>query len=227
MIRMAKSGPRRITYQKNEFEQKAWEVQEFICGIDEVGRGCLAGPLVAAAVIVPQNTQASWIKDSKIMTIDQREYAYQWLVDHAWYGVGIVHNRIVDHHAIWDATLMAMQRAYRHAVLHCPHPIARVVVDAMPLKLGGMPVFHFPKGEDISISIAAASIVAKVTRDRIMQRMDRLFPAYSLAIHKGYATQRHRAALVKHGPSSIHRMTFLKKDSQYEERTCEQQTVLC
>lgn len=233
MTPLVKIRARHAIYTKNQFEKKAWSEQKFLAGIDEVGRGCLAGPLVAAAAILPLNARHRLIKDSKILTAPQREQAYEWLAQHAWFGIGIVHNRIVDQHNIWQATILAMKRALINATLQCPHTIDTLLVDAMPLRLDDMglstlPIHYFPKGETISLSIAAASIVAKVTRDRIMQRMDYLFPQYHLAEHKGYATAKHRRALEQQGASTIHRLTFLHEcSSVVEAEVHEEQQSLC
>lgn len=199
---------------KNQYETSAWSYGRVVCGIDEVGRGCLAGPLVTAAVIIPPGKKSLLIKDSKILTHEERLKALIWIEKHCWYGIGIVHNRIIDNHNIWQATLIAMKKALLHALVTCPHTPEAILVDAMPLKLldtsyADLPVHHFTQGETRSISIAAASIVAKVKRDSIMERMNHIIPGYAFDQHKGYSTQKHMAVLKIQPPSMIHRSSFI------------------
>lgn len=203
---------------KNFFETEAWQVQKTVCGIDEVGRGCLAGPLVTAAVILPSEKINPLITDSKLMSEEARIAAYTWIIEHCQYGIGIVHHRVIDTHNIWQATLIAMQKAVMHLMAKgTPYPTA-FLVDAMPLRLQStalahIPVYHFPKGELLSSSIAAASIVAKVCRDTLITQMEAHIPGYYLAQHKGYATKKHYLALNNNPISLIHRVTFLKKEA--------------
>ncbi len=212
---MAQKG-QTVNFNKNHYETAAWQAQSVVVGIDEVGRGCLAGPLVTAAVILPPHRLNRLLKDSKLMTAEDRIRAYNWVFKHCWYGVGIVHNRLIDQHNIWQATLIAMKKALVNLLATCPHTPSAVLIDAMPLNLfdthyKNIPVHHFPKGERKSSSIAAASIVAKVTRDCLMQQYDKLFPGYHLGKHKGYSTRVHKASVIELGPSIIHRMSFLGK----------------
>jgi ribonuclease HII len=205
-----------VNIKKNSFELAAWNDQRFVIGVDEVGRGCLAGPLVAAAVILPLNKAHSMLKDSKIMTPIERLKAFKWIKKHCWYGIGIVHNRIIDKHNIWQATIIAMKKALIHALEASPHHPTVILVDALPLSLKhtslhAVPVYNFPFGETKSSSIAAASIVAKVTRDAMMESFDRLIPGYHLTENKGYATVTHRTAIKAHHYSIIHRVSFLDK----------------
>lgn len=201
---------------KNQFENSAWERGQLVCGIDEVGRGCLAGPVFAAAVILPPHAKYRYLRDSKILTEADRLKAYNWIIRNGWYGIGSVDHRTIDRHNIWQATLIAMRRAVLHLLATRPTTLLpeAILIDAMPLNLQdtsykSIPVHYFPKGESLSISIAAASIVAKVTRDRLMQEVYApLFPGYGLAHHKGYATQVHRDAVSLHGESFIHRASF-------------------
>lgn len=216
---------------KNVFEKAAWLQGHLVCGIDEVGRGCLAGPLVTAAVIIPANKHHPLLKDSKILTPEEREKAARWILKHCWYGYGVVHNRLIDERNIWQATLIAMKRALVQLLATSPHLPQSILVDAMPLSLldtsyRDIPVYYFPKGENFSTSIAAASILAKVKRDAIMQALDPLFPVYALGQHKGYGTKQHRDALAKHEHSIIHRKTYLS-ESDHDLESNDQSNQQC
>ncbi len=216
---------------KNYFEKLLWQQQMPLVGIDEVGRGCLAGPLVTAAAILPIGKTSRLLKDSKILDQSERLKAYAWITKHCWYQIGIVHNRIIDEHNIWQATLLAMKKALVNLLAKSPQRPGAILVDAMPLKVEDtgiydIPVYHFTKGESRSSSIAAASIVAKVTRDALMAKYDTIFPGYKLGQHKGYATKIHQECIHKERHSIIHRHTFLsafldKKefDDQHKQQT--------
>lgn len=200
---------------KNNYEEIAWAENMLVCGIDEVGRGCLAGPLVTAAVILPPHTNYRLLKDSKEMTHEERVKAAQWITKNCYHSYGIVHHRLIDTHNIWHATLIGMRRAVMNLLATCPHKPHSIVVDAMPLKLhnssySDIPIHHFPFGEKKSSSIAAASIIAKVKRDAMMLDMDRHFPNYSWYTNKGYGTPEHKTALGLHDAVIVHRKTFLK-----------------
>lgn len=207
---------------KNQFEEQAWASNQVICGVDEVGRGCLAGPLVAAAVILPVSMYSDLLRDSKTMTEAERLKAYSWIVTHAWWATGWVHHRIIDTYGIGQATSMAMKKAITHIATTCA-PIPQVfVIDAVKLSLhdtsySSVPVYSFCKGESLSSSIAAASIVAKVTRDECMRRYNSIFPHYYFDKHKGYGTRQHCAVLSSACQSLIHRKTF-KYPLFYEEK---------
>jgi len=199
-------------FKKDFFEAEAWKEGHLVVGVDEVGRGCLAGPVVTAAVAL-WGKKKRFLKDSKVMTAPEREAAYAWIVKNAYYAVGIVDHRTIDSINIWHATLKAMKKAVLHLNCQLATPPVAIVVDAMPLKLANtsysrVPVHHFPFGESRSSSIAAASIVAKVTRDRLMQHFASLFEHYRLGEHKGYATIGHRRLVQEHGRSLIHRVSF-------------------
>jgi len=200
---------------KNMYEFAAWEAGRLVVGLDEVGRGCLAGPLVTAAVMLPLGKAHRQLKDSKVMDADERATAYRWIVKNCHFGVGIVHHRIIDEHNIWQANLIAMQKALLNLLATTPIRPSAILSDAVPLKLtdtafANIPFHSFPKGERYSSSIAAASIVAKVTRDAMMEKLDLVFPGYKLGQHKGYCTAVHQTAVRELGPSIIHRMSFLK-----------------
>jgi len=202
-----------------------------VVGIDEVGRGCLAGPVVAAAVILPLHKDSRHLKDSKLMTHEKRLKAYNWISKRCHIGIGIVHNRIIDQHNIWQATLIAMKKALVHLLAVSPQKPSAILIDAMPLNLSDtsykdIPVHYFPKGERKSSSIAAASIVAKVTRDKMMDLFDQIIPGYKLCENKGYATKAHRTAIKDTNHSIIHRMSFLGKTLSREDDLQEQQSLL-
>ena len=201
-------------FRKNFYENTAWQGKALVCGVDEVGRGCLAGPLVTGAAILPSGCSYRLLKDSKLTTVKEREQAYQWIVKNCWVATGIVSHQTVDRHNVWQSTLIAMKKAVINLLASCPHRPAALLVDAMPLKLldtdyKNIPIFHFPKGESKSSSIAAASIVAKVTRDRLMGVFEEIFPGYSLSSHKGYCTKKHKEAVQALGHTIIHRTSFL------------------
>jgi ribonuclease HII len=198
---------------KNHYESIYWSEQLFVCGLDEAGRGPLAGPLVTAAVILPLHTKYALLKDSKCMTAQEREKAFAWIKRHAWYGIGIVPSHRIDAVNIWHATLLGMRRAVLQLMSTAPMKPGAFLVDAMPLSLSGtvyaeIPVHAFVFGESVSSSVAAASIVAKVVRDRIMTNMDPLFPFYQLEQHKGYCTLLHRELVKKYGRSLAHRIHY-------------------
>jgi ribonuclease HII len=148
------------------------------------------------------------------MSAEERLKAYAWITAHCRYQIGIVHHRIIDQHNIWHATILAMKKALVNLLAQLNKPPGAILVDAMPLKLSDtgfydIPVYHFPKGEQKSSSIAAASIVAKVTRDALMEKYETLFPGYDLKQHKGYATKIHQNHIHELGHSIIHRESFL------------------
>lgn len=202
---------RKPDFRKNHYEKHAWEQGDLVCGIDEVGRSCLSGPVVAAAAILPSKARHTLLKDSKLLSEDQREEAYAWLIKKCIYAVGITHHRLIDTHNIYHATLIAMRRALIQLLAICPKNPAVILVDAMPVKLDHLevPIVHFPFGESKSTSIAAASIIAKVTRDALMKRVDALTPGYAYTSNKGYGTKEHRKGLDRYGVTLLHRMSFI------------------
>jgi ribonuclease HII len=197
---------------KNQFEHAAWERNEQVCGIDEVGRGCFAGPVVAAAVVLTCKKTPSFLKDSKLITASAREEAFAWIQDNCVSGIGIVHHRYIDQHNIVNATKYAMKRAFLHVQQQEPN-IAALVIDAVRISTDDIsfskPIYAFPFGESLSSSIAAASIVAKVTRDHLMETMSASLPLYQFESHKGYGTQGHRNCIKEHGMSIIHRRSYV------------------
>ena len=180
----------------------------FVAGLDEVGRGPLAGPVVAGVVILPPNPKGKWrrlIRDSKQLTHAQRERALSYLQEEALaLEVGISSNEEVDEFGIVDATRTAMQRALNSLAI-LPQFL---LLDAISLPRVSIPQKSIVHGDALCLSIAAASIVAKVARDRIMEEQDSLYPSYGFASHKGYATERHLRVLKAKGPCPIHRRSF-------------------
>jgi len=191
-----------------EEERLAMQGYRFIAGIDEVGRGALAGPVVAAAVILPHRLKTSWlrqVKDSKLLTAEKREYLFDFIREAAIStGVGIVSHRIIDTRNIVRATRLAMKRA----IEQLSPPADTLLIDFLSLPEVPISQKGIVNGDGLCFSIACASIIAKVTRDRLMIEMDAAYPGYSLGKHKGYCTEEHVTNLNKRGPSPIHRRSF-------------------
>lgn len=176
-----------------------------IAGLDEVGRGSLAGPVVAAAVILPEHHRISGLRDSKVLTRLRREALYERILDRAEsVGVGCVEVEVIDRINILQATKLAMTEALGRLAQAPDH----LVIDALSLRDVDLPQRPIIDGDAISASIAAASIVAKVTRDRICTELDERYPAYGFARNKGYGTRRHLDALLSEGPCEWHRRSF-------------------
>jgi ribonuclease HII len=177
-----------------------------VAGIDEVGRGPLAGPVVAAAAILPEKFRHKTLNDSKQLTEQQREEIYAQLTENPEFhwAVGVSDVDVIDHYNILRATWRAMQLALDALTVHPDH----VLVDGLRVPLIGVTQTAIVKGDAKSFSIAAASVVAKVTRDRMMLTIHEQFPKYNFARHKGYGTPEHLAALDQYGPSPVHRRSF-------------------
>ncbi len=177
-----------------------------IVGIDEAGRGALAGPVVAAAVWLPPDIDAHCFKDSKVLTAAKREKLFEMLMaSEARIGIGVLSHRFIDRVNILKATMEAMKRSV--VALHVSP--SEILVDGNKSPdFGGILCRAIVDGDALVPCISAASIVAKVTRDRIMVALDRKFPHYGFANHKGYGTKAHFNALYVHGRSNVHRMTF-------------------
>ena len=177
-----------------------------VAGVDEAGRGPLAGPVAAAAVILDPAAVPPGIDDSKAMTAEQREALFDDIIGAALaVGIGLAPAAEIDAVNIRQATFAAMRRAVRALRLAPDH----LLVDGSDLPPGlPCPALALVKGDALSLSIAAASIVAKVTRDRLMVRLDLLHPVYGFRVHKGYPTAFHRAAILEHGPTPFHRLSF-------------------
>jgi ribonuclease HII len=188
-------------------EQKLWASNfRHIAGVDEAGRGPLAGPVVAAACILPRQIRFLYVRDSKVLTEEEREQIYKELVSNpkvVW-AVGIVDHETIDRVNILRATLMAMGDAL-NKLSRKPDFVLVDGRDCPPLNIPHQPII---KGDSLSQSIAAASILAKVTRDRIMDEYDTQYPEWGFREHKGYAVPQHLAAIEKFGSSPIHRKTF-------------------
>ncbi|RKZ19031.1 ribonuclease HII [bacterium] len=177
----------------------------FLCGIDEVGRGPLAGPVVAASVILPEGCHIEGIKDSKKLSPERREELFGKILNKAIsIGLGIVEPILIDRINILQATYEAMRRAILSMRVFPEY----VIVDGRPIPGLPLPQEGIVKGDSLSISIGAASIVAKVVRDRIMEMYDLIFPQYGFARNKGYGTKEHIEALFRYGPCPIHRRSF-------------------
>ena len=193
-----------------------WEIEDgfyaegvtYICGVDEAGRGPLAGPVCAAAVILPEHLQIPGLTDSKKLTDKKRRELYPIIKEQAIaYGIGFASEKEIDEINILQATFLAMQRALDQ--LSVRPDLA--LIDGNREKDFGLPVKTVVKGDSLSANIAAASVLSKVTRDDLMEKMALEYPQYQFEIHKGYGTKAHYAALTEHGPSPIHRMTSLRK----------------
>ena len=193
-----------------------WEIEEgfyaqgirVICGVDEAGRGPLAGPVCAAAVILPERLDLPGLTDSKKLTDKKRRELYPVIKEQAIaYGIGFASQQEIDEINILQATFLAMERALEQ--LSVKPDLA--LIDGNRQKDFGVPVKTVVKGDSLSANIAAASVLAKVTRDDLMVELAEKYPEYAFEIHKGYGTKAHYAALQEHGPSPIHRLSFLKK----------------
>lgn len=190
---------------EGEFFDKGYHV---ICGVDEAGRGPLAGPVCAAAVILPANLEIPGLNDSKKLTDKRRRELFPIIQEKALaYGIGLADHKEIDEINILQATFLAMERAISQLGIRPD----MALIDGNRAKDFGIPVQTVVKGDSLSASIAAASILAKVTRDDIMLELAKKYPEYGFEVHKGYGTKAHYEKLTAFGPSEIHRMTFLKK----------------
>ncbi len=193
-----------------------WEIEDscytndlqVICGVDEAGRGPLAGPVCAAAVILPKHLELPGLTDSKKLSDKKRRELFPVIKENAVaFGIGFATEQEIDERNILQATFLAMQRALDQ--LSVRPDLA--LIDGNRETDFGVPVKTVVKGDSLSANIAAASVLAKVTRDDIMMEMAKCYPQYGFEIHKGYGTKAHYAALSEHGASPVHRMTFLRK----------------
>ncbi len=191
-----------------EEQALASEGYRLVAGVDEAGRGALAGPVVAAAVIMPRHKKALWqsqVRDCKLLSPNQREKLFRPIQSVAIaVGIGMASAEIIDREGIVSATKLAMRLAVERA---SPLP-DYLLIDYLRLPELSLPQKGITNGDRLCFSIACASIIAKVTRDRLMVQLDQTYPGYGLANHKGYGTREHFAGLRRLGPSAIHRRTF-------------------
>ena len=196
-------------------EHNMWQIEQtyydrgitLICGVDEAGRGPLAGPVCAAAVILPQNLDIPGLNDSKKLTDKKRRELFPVIIENAIaYGIGFASEQEIDSINILQSTYLAMERAIAQLQVKPEY----LLIDGNRAKDFGIPLETVVRGDSLSASIAAASVLAKVSRDDKMLELAQQYPAYSFDIHKGYGTKAHYDALREIGPCPIHRMTFLK-----------------
>lgn len=197
-------------------DKNMWEIEQqlfeqgigVVCGVDEAGRGPLAGPVCAAAVILPPNLEIPGLDDSKKLTDKRRRELFPIIKEQAIaYGIGLASHEEIDQINILQATFLAMQRA----IDQLDGKADFALIDGNREKDFGLPVMTVVKGDSRSANIAAASILAKVTRDDILEELAKEYPQYGFEVHKGYGTKAHYEALRTYGASPVHRMTFLKK----------------
>jgi ribonuclease HII len=200
-----------MTTFESEAQQSGYHT---IAGVDEAGRGPLAGPVVAAACIIPAGLYIPGVNDSKKLSPKQRAALFERIINDSqiMYGIGIVDAQTIDKVNIYQATILAMKQALDALALRPD----MLLVDGMPLSYQGIPAQKIIKGDSKSQSIAAASIIAKETRDAMMHRYDLQWPQYGFAKHKGYGTAFHMDAINQQGPCPIHRLTFEPIKSQLE-----------
>ena len=191
--------------QEKELRNKGFKL---ICGIDEAGRGPLAGPVVVASVIMPEDSMIEGVNDSKKVSEKKREKLYDLILEEAIsYGVGIVGQDEIDEINILNATKKGLTMSIEELSVNPD----LIIVDALThIDTKGIPYESIVKGDAKCYSIAAASIVAKVTRDRIMREWDKIYPEYGFEQHKGYGTAKHIAAIKEYGPCILHRKSFIK-----------------
>lgn len=193
-------------YQMGEYERQ-YAQYTYICGVDEAGRGPLAGPVVAGAVVLPKDCEILYINDSKKLSAELREQLFDVIMEQAVAaGVGIVSQERIDEVNILNATYEAMREAINNLGI-IPDILLNDAVTIPDMPMRQVPIV---KGDAKSSSIAAASILAKVTRDHMMEAYDRMYPGYGFAAHKGYGTKEHMQAVREKGPCEIHRRSFLK-----------------
>ncbi len=177
---------------------------KYIGGVDEVGRGPLIGSVVAACVVLPKNFKLEGLTDSKKLSEKKRDYFYDIIMKEALsVGIGIVNEKKIDEVNIYEATKIAMKEAIDNINVKMDH----ILIDAMPLDID-IPTTSIIKGDSKSITIAAASVIAKVTRDRMMYELDKKYPMYDLKNNKGYGTKKHLEALKKYGICKYHRLSY-------------------
>ena len=177
---------------------------KLIAGVDEVGRGPLIGPVVAAAVILPKDYYLEGLTDSKKLSEKKRDYFYDIIKKDALaIGIGIISEKVIDEINIYEATKVAMKEAINNLKIKPEH----ILIDAMPLDLD-IPTTSIIKGDYLSITISAASVIAKVTRDKMLYDIDKEYPMYDLKNNKGYGTKKHIEAIKKYGITKYHRLSY-------------------
>lgn len=203
--------PDLLKYEKELYEKNI----SLIAGVDEVGRGPLVGPVVAAAVILPKNYELLGLTDSKKLSEKKRDAFYEILqTDAIAIGVGVISAKIIDEVNIYEASKLAMKEALSNLKIKPEY----VLIDAMPLDLDvdSTSIIH---GDALSLSIAAASVIAKVTRDKMMYDLDKIYPEYGFAKHKGYPTKQHLQAIKKYGVLDNYRFSYKPVKNVVEEKS--------
>ena len=200
-------------YEKELFERNINNV----AGTDEAGRGPLYGPVVAACVVLPKNFKLEGLNDSKKLTEKKRNEYYEYLIKNVTYGIGIVNNEEIDEINIYEASRKAMIKAIEEVRKQIK--VEYVLTDAMPIELD-IPVKPIIKGDAKSITIAAASVIAKVTRDKMMYEIDEKYPEYGFKNHKGYTTKKHIEAINQYGLIDGYRKTYGPIKKYIEEGKC-------
>ncbi|AMC93508.1 hypothetical protein AOC36_05790 [Erysipelothrix larvae] len=191
----------------HEFEKPLWDIGKTVVGIDEAGRGPMAGPCICCGVVFPMGFDDERINDSKKLTEKKREALVELIKSNClWYHIEVVDVETIDTQNIYIATQQAMYK------IACLAPCDTVLTDAMPLEGTNKHVIDIIKGDQKSISIAAASILAKTYRDQLMVEYASIYPMYGFEKHKGYGTKAHKEAILKYGRSPIHRKTFKFKE---------------
>jgi ribonuclease HII len=190
---------------KSKIDIELWQKNRIFCGIDEVGRGALAGPVVAAAIVLKPFTNIPGVRDSKQLTAKAREKLYPVIIKNSLaIGIDLATVKEIDRLNIRNASFLAMNRAIRALDYKCD----QAIVDGFEIPECEIPNTGIIKGDQKSISIACASIIAKVTRDRIMKKLHKRYPKYNFVKNKGYPTPGHKKAIAKIGPTKIHRKSF-------------------
>lgn len=201
-------------YEQELYDQKI----QYIGGVDEVGRGPLIGPVVACCCVLPKDFVLEGLTDSKKLSEKKRNIFYDYIKEHCTcYGIGIVSPEKIDEVNIYEATKLAMIEAIEEVKKQVP--LEHILIDAMPLDLE-IPSTSIIKGDSKSISIAAASVLAKVTRDQMMYELDKQYPQYGYASHKGYPTKKHLEAIRKYGLIDGYRKTYRPVQEILELETC-------
>ncbi len=219
---MNKINEKRINIERERLKEMSTFEERFseftIAGVDEAGRGPLAGPVVAGCVVLDRSKEILYVNDSKKLSEKKRNELYDEIIEKACaYGVGIVDENIIDEINILEATHIAMKKAYEEADKMYRERFGKNInmlfVDALKIKKVDIKQVSIVHGDALSISVASASIIAKVTRDRMMIEYDKKYPEYGFAKHKGYGTKAHIDAIKKYGACELHRRSFIKNFS--------------